>query len=278
MDTFIESVNSIYPQVDKIYIVDNTPGKCKELKRLKGQEKVEIMHLNDNFGIAYAQNIGIKRAMEEEVEYIMLSDQDTIYPENYINEMLKAFSYDEKVVAVTPRFIDSNTGKSSFFIKANSCLFKKIYPQQGLYEVMLAIASGKIIKVRYLKDVGFMKEDLFIDWVDTEWCWRALKKGYKIIGNADVVIKHQHGQDSKQIGTKIITIRNPVRQYYYVRNAFYLGLYSDNLTFKCRLIHLFKSLRYMLAYPLLVEPHLTNLKYCFLGFWHGIAKRLGRLE
>ncbi|MEM4589603.1 MAG: glycosyltransferase, partial [Thermoplasmata archaeon] len=223
------------------------------------------------------QNVGIKKAMEENVEYIMLSDQDTIYPENYINEMLKAFSYDEKVIAVVPIFIDLNTGKKSFFLKANSC-FKRIYPQRGLYEIMFGIASGKIIKAEYLEYVGLMKEELFIDWVDVEWCWRAIKKGYKIIGHADVVIKHQHGESFIKFGSKLITIKKPIRQYYHVRNAFYLGLYSDTLTFRYRLIHLFKSLRYMLFYPLLVKPHLANLKYCLLGFWHGITKRLGRLE
>ncbi|MFN4197283.1 MAG: glycosyltransferase family 2 protein, partial [Caldimicrobium sp.] len=169
-------------------------------------------------------------------------------------------------------------GKSSFFIKADSCLFRKIYPNEGLHEVMLAIASGKIIKVKYLKDVGFMKEDLFIDWVDIEWCWRAIKKQYKIIGNANIVIKHHHGQSSIQIGNRIITVKKPIRQYYHVRNAFYLGIYSDVLPFKCRIIHLLKAIRYTLLYPILVKPHFTNLKYCLLGFWHGITKRLGRLE
>lgn len=277
MDILKKSIESIYKQVDKIYIIDNTPGKCLELGELNNFGNVEVIYLGENFGIAYAQNVGIKKAVEENVEYIMLSDQDTIYPENYINEMLKAFSYDEKVIAVVPIFIDLNTGKKSFFMKANSC-FKRIHPQQGLHEIMFGIASGKIIKSEYLKQVGLMKEELFIDWVDIEWCWRAIKKGYKIIGNADVVIKHRLGESFTKVGFKLIPIRNAIRQYYGVRNAFYLGLYSDALPFRCRLIHLFKSLRYMVFYPLLVKPHLANLKYCLLGFWHGITKRLGRLE
>jgi len=47
-----------------------------------------------------------------------------------------------------------------------------------------------------------MNEDLFIDWVDFEWCWRARKKGYKIIGNANVVITHQLGDAAVTIGRK----------------------------------------------------------------------------
>lgn len=278
IELLAKSIESIYHQVDKIYVVDNTPGGCKELERFAKLENIEVIYLLDNFGIAYAQNVGIKKALEEGADYIMLSDQDTVYPENYIKEMLKGFSYDEKVAAVAPRFVDINKGADSFFIRPDSCLFKKFYPKDGLHEIMFAIASGKIIKSELLKDIGLMMEELFIDWVDVEWCLRARKKGYKIIGNADVIIYHGHGSGFKKVLFRKITLKSPLRQYYHVRNAFYLGLYSNNLSFVCRLVHLLKSIRYMIAYPLLAKPHLTNLKYCLLGFWHGITKRLGGLE
>ena len=274
---FERSINSIASQVRKIYIVDNTPGKEMRLESFRN-EKTEIIYLGDNFGIAYAQNVGLKKALENSADYILLSDQDTIYPENYIQEMLKAFSYNEKVAAVAPKFKDLNKGHDSFFIKADSLCFKKIYPKGGLHEIMQAIASGKIINAKFLKNIGLMNEELFIELIDIEWCWRARKKGYKIIGNADVWIAHKYGDSYVKIGRRKITIRSPERQYYIVRNIFYLLFYSNSLDIFRRIVLFFKAFRYMIFYPLLVKPHRKNLKYVLLGFWHGINKKLGRLQ
>jgi len=277
IELLAKSIESIYHQVDKIYVVDNTPGGCKELERFAKLKNIQIIYLLDNFGIAYAQNVGIRKALEEGAEYIMLSDQDTVYPENYIKEMLKGFSYDEKVAAVAPRFVDINSGKEAGFIKP-SIFFKRFYPKSGTHEVMQAIASGKILKAKYLNSIGLMNEKLFMDWVDFEWCWRARKKGYKIIGNANIIISHKLGEKSKNIGFRNVNIRSHIRHYYITRNAFYLALYSKDLDIFHRVLLFLKSFRYILGYPLLAKPHLTNLKYCLLGFWHGITKRLGRLE
>jgi rhamnosyltransferase len=128
-----------------------------------------------------------------------------------------------------PLFIDAHTGKVQFFVKKGLIGFKKIYPKTGKHEVLQLIASGTIINAKFIPEIGLMKEELFIDWVDMEWCWRAVKKGYKIIGNADVVIKHFHGEKSKKFLTKNITLKSCIRNYYTIRNGIYLALHSNVL-------------------------------------------------
>lgn len=271
-----KSINSIVSQADKVIIVDNTPNKDEKLEIVRN-DNLEIIYLEDNYGIAKAQNIGIKKALDENYDYVMLSDQDTIYPDNYVSEMLKCFS-EEKVAAAGPIFVDSHTGKRQFFIVDGKYRFKKIYPDSGKYEVLQLIASGTMIKTTVLKDVGWMREDLFIYWVDMEWCWRAVKKGYKIIGNADVTIEHQLGDSSKDLGFREVILRSPMRHYYITRNAFHLALRDKSLDILHRITLFFKSFRYIIGYPLLSKPHLTHLKYVMLGFWHGIVGKLGKLE
>lgn len=221
-------VNSLVNQVDKLIIVDNTPGKCQLLENFRKTQNIEIVYLNDNYGIAYAQNVGIKKALEEEADFILLSDQDTIYPLDYVEKMLECFKKG-KVAAAGPLFIDAHTGKVQFFVKKGLIGFKKIYPKTGKHEVLQLIASGTIINAKFIPEIGLMKEELFIDWVDMEWCWRAVKKGYKIIGNADVVIKHFHGEKSKKFLTKNITLKSCIRNYYTIRNGIYLALHSNVL-------------------------------------------------
>jgi rhamnosyltransferase len=272
-----KSIQSIVSQVRKIYIVDNTPNKDNRLTDFQNVN-VEIIYLGNNYGIAYAQNVGIKRALENEAEFIMLSDQDTCYPEHYVDEMLKVFNYDTYIAAVAPRFVDSNKKGEDGFIKIKPVIFKQFFPKHGLHEVMQVIASGIILNAKYLNNIGLLDEKLFIDWVDLEWCWRARNKGYKIIGNADVVIKHQLGDNSKNLGFKEVTLRSHIRHYYITRNAFYLALYSSDLDLMHRITLFFKSFRYIVGYPILAKPHIANLKYVLLGFWHGLTKKLKKLN
>ena len=101
----------------------------------------------------------------------------------------------------------------------------------------------------------------FMDWIDMEWCWRAIKKGYKIIGNANVAIEHKLGDYFKTVGGKQILLRNPIRHYYITRNNTYLALYNNNLDFAHRFILFLKSFTYLIGYPLLASPFFKNLKY-----------------
>ena len=273
---FNKLLESLLYQVKRIYIIDNTNNQIKFFKK-PYHEKIKTFYFNKNTGIAYAQNVGINKAIEEGAEYIILSDQDTIYPENYVSEMLKCFE-DEKVAAAGPMFVDTHTGNRQFFIVADKFRFKKIYPKSGKYEVLQLIASGTMIKVSALKEIGFMREEFFIDWVDMEWCWRAIKKGYKLIGNADVIVYHQHGENSVSFLGKEITIRKSWRYYYTIRNGIYLSVYSDLLSPYLRTLLFIKTLRNTFLYPFLTNPRLESLKYSMLGLYHGLIGKLGKLN
>jgi len=278
-DSLEKLLNSIKFQVDKVLIVDNTPNFTNGLEKFR-DEKTEAIYLNENTGIAYAQNFGIKKAIEEGADFIMLSDDDTLYPENYVNEMLKVFQKkkEEKIAAVAPSFKNVLTGKKNSFVLKSTIGFRKICPSSGYYEIFQAIASGLILNAKYLKEIGLMNEKLFMDYVDLEWCWRAIKKGYKIIGNANVIIEHKLGDYSKTMSGKQIFLRNPLRHYYITRNNTYLALYDNDLDFIYRGFLLIKSFGYLIGYPLLASPFFKNFQYCLLGFWHGVTKKMGKLN
>jgi len=270
-------IYSIVNQLNKIIILDNTPNGDNSLERFKGFPNVDIIYLGDNYGIAFAQNVGIKKALEEGTDFILLSDQDTIYPLDYVEKMLECFKED-KVAAAGPLFIDAHTGKVQFFVKKGLIGFKKIYPKTGKHEVLQLITSGTIINAKFIPEIGLMKEELFIDWVDMEWCWRAVKKGYKIIGNADVVIKHFHGEKSKKFLTKNITLKSCIRNYYTIRNGIYLALHSNVLDSYRRTLLFLKTFRNIFLFSLLSNNFLLNLKYTLKGFYHGLVGKLGKLD
>ena len=123
-----------------------------------------------------------------------------------------------------------------------------------------------------------MNEDLFIDWVDFEWSWRALKEGVELVVCCDVLISHQLGDESGVILGKSLSSRAPIRHYYIVRNCLYLALKSKFIGFLDRVGLLFSALKYIIGYPLLFSPRLENLLFVCKGVFDALRGNMGAVE
>ena len=269
------TIESLITQVDHLLIVDNG-SSFNVADTLNDDNRLTCMQLGDNLGIARAQNLGIIAARDRGADYVVLSDQDTVYPPNAISDLLEVFTRWSKAAAVVPKFNDLNKAGRDGFILADSIFFTPSQVKQGEYELLQAIASGKVIRLSALEQVGLMMEELFIDWVDIEWCWRARSSGYQIIGSANVVIEHTLGDESRNLGYREVNLRSPTRHYYITRNAFALALRSSHLHFGLRCVLLLRSLRYPIAFPLLSPPRLKNLWAVAWGLMDAIRGELGK--
>lgn len=277
-----KTINSIIDQVHKIIIVDNTEdGFGLKNVKIYNEDKIKVIKLYDNYGIAKAQNIGIKKAIESGAEYIMLSDQDTEYPPKYVENMVETIltlsSNSSPIAAIGPSFLETHTNNRQPFVILEGICSRKIYTEKGYLEVSQLIASGMIIPVKIIDAVGMMNEELFIDWVDLEWCWRARSKGFRIIGNANIVINHTMGDRAVKVGSKKYTIRSPIRHYYIIRNGLHLAIKCNYINFWIRIRLFLNTYRYLIGFTALSKPHIQHLKYCLLGIYHGFLGRLGKL-
>lgn len=275
VETLLSLIASIAAQVRCVYMVNN--GADVDVN-IFNEENIRIFNLGDNYGVAYAQNIGLKASLNASSDFVLISDQDTLYPRDFVVKALDdRISTIPSIAAIVPLFIDqisdSNVGG---FYKSTMWGAREVEPIDTYSDVSQAISSGMIVRASALEVIGLMNVELFIDWVDFEWCWRARSKGFRIVGNADVVIVHQLGDESVNIGFRGVNLRSPTRHYYITRNAFYLSLYSDVLRLPHKIGLFFSSMRYIVGFPLLSKPHIKNLKAVLLGLCHGLTGRLGR--
>ena len=84
------------------------------------------------------------------------------------------------------------------------------------------ITSGNIVSVKNALAIGGYDEDLFIDEVDSDFCFRGIKAGYEIYTNVSgIYLLHSLGNPSyhKYFGhvTKVQN-HNKIRKYYIFRN------------------------------------------------------------
>ena len=276
--TLRDTFASLLCQVDHLFLVDNgSSDDPAALLTVTDEERLTIIRLDENLGIAAAQNAGIASAKALGAEFVVLSDQDTVYPPGAISRLLDVFERWPQAAAVVPLFNDVNKSASDGFILENSLFFSSTRVTRGEHSLLQAIASGKLIRLSTLEEVGAMDEDLFIDWVDLEWCWRARHKGYQVIGSCDVEVTHALGDASRSIGYREVNLRSPLRHYYITRNAFSLALRTPYLRGLMRCILFVRSLRYPLAFPILSQPRWRNFFAVIAGVTDALLfGRLGK--
>jgi len=272
-------ISSLSAQVRNLYIIDNS-SEALDVSSLSEYQNIEYIFLGENKGIAEAQNIGIEYALNNNADFVLLSDQDSLFPSDYVSSMLAQIDEWSEIAAVAPQFCDENQSglPQGFLVPGFWGAKRSLSNNLEQVELAQAIASGKLINAKALKEVGLMNGQLFIDWVDLEWCWRARSKGFKVLGLPSINISHCLGDESKTLPGRTVTLRSPLRHYYITRNAFYLSLRSTSLTVPQRLFLFLRSLRYVVAFPLLSKPRVDNFHMVSMGFWHGLLGRLGRYD
>ena len=225
--TLSNLLNSVHQQVDEIALIDNNSTNNGEISSLLTTfKKVYYAPLDNNYGIAKAQNIGIKYAFEKNSERIVFFDQDSVVPSNFIQKLTIALSEcpsGENVCGIGPLFSDNVRGFIYPLIKLNKCgSRKRIIPTAGdssPIEVSILNSSGSLINLNHFARTGPLKDDFFIDYVDTVWCLRAQSMGLKFYAAPTVRMGHSIGDRSIKFFGRHIPVHSATRRYYRVRNS-----------------------------------------------------------
>ncbi|MCP1223396.1 glycosyltransferase family 2 protein [Sebaldella sp. S0638] len=224
---FIKNYNSVKSQVENIIIIDNnSDNKIKLLLENLKNENVKVIFNEENIGIAAAQNIGIQEAVKNDFEWILLLDDDSYLEREMVEYLLKRYEIytnKSKVAILAPNIQEKNLKHSMKYIVKDKILFKKrgFENQSYLDNVLTVISSGSMINIEKIKKYGMMKEDYFIDFVDTEFCLRIVSNGEKILAVKDAVLMHEIGKKKEYsiAGIKVRTSNhNSQRLYYMYRN------------------------------------------------------------
>lgn len=241
-------------------------------------EKVKVFNFRDNLGIAKAQSIGMKWAFENGADFILQMDQDSIPDNKLVLNLLQC--YDElsrkcyKVGLVGPQDFDKDTKE------LNKARLKKGKTIEGTMYVSLehTLSSGSLIPKDVYSVVGGMDDDLFIDAVDSEYCWRIRKSGLLVIKNNNALLAHKLGDGKKKIlGFLSVGVPSPIRHYYQVRNILLL-FRRDYVPNYWKYSGIVKIIFKLLVYPFTLDRGYERFTYILKGIKDGILGRSGKLN
>jgi rhamnosyltransferase len=258
-----------------VILVDNTED-CY-IKDLSEDWDVDLIYLNENCGIAKAQNIGIRYAIERNAEILVFFDQDSEIDNNFISNLTSPLKINQPMV-VSPVFYDKKYGFRFPSYKLNRFgLLKQIeVPDNNeVYTADVIISSGSAATKEVFDIVGFMNEDYFIDFVDTEWSLRCISNDIPILVNPNAKMIHAIGDRSINLYLIRLFIHSPVRSYYKVRNSF-LFLRNINVPFLMGLKEIVSALLHNFLIILFVKKKNNYIGNYFQAIWDGLFNKKGK--
>jgi rhamnosyltransferase len=222
-DGFALRLEKIVPQVACVFIVDNASSEAARarLEGLAVAGRVEIIALPENLGIGAALNRGLGRAADEGFEWAVTFDQDCRAHGNLVERLVAVRTEHpmrDRVAIVGANFEEETTGTTGEPKRATG--------GATWLDVDDVITSGCLQSLRTFRELGGYREDFFIYFVDTEYCWRASLAGYRVIQTREPLFLHRTGSYTRHrfFRRQYMTAHYaPWRHYYIVRNGFLLA-------------------------------------------------------
>ena len=283
-------LESLKNQCDVI-IVDNASSKdiLKPIEEFcNTNDRVKLIALDENIGISCAQNKGIRNIMETdpEVRFVILLDHDSAPEEDMVQGLESEFQSlreaGSNIAAIGPLLYDPRDKKYLGFHVIQRGLWKKIIPMKNSdpIECHSLNSSGSLISLDVLKKVGLLEKDFFMDHGETEWCFRAIDKGYKIYGSGRVIMNHRMGDEVCEhwfFGRKRMPYRSPQRHYYIIRNSLLLQQRSYvPLTWK--FWNIMKILFTCSYFGFASKESREHRHFIWMGICDGLRSKTGKLH
>lgn len=264
----IDRISTYIKQVSKLYVVDNSEQPDDDLiqKILLSYPTVEYISNKGNQGIAHALNVGAQAALRDGYKYLLTMDDDSQASKGMLNALLDYIEKHDE-----PNKIGIVAAQSDPNLYGNDA-----------EEVWFTITSGSLLSMSAYRQCGIFQEDLFIDAVDHEYCFRLIEAGYKIVSLNYLHLTHRIGELKRlKIFNKTLykwASHNPVRNYYMLRNFLYvINKYKKVIPNRTKLLLIYGLTKVCVLNSMLEKDTLVRLRYMSKAVSDFRKNKLGKL-
>jgi hypothetical protein len=245
-----------------VVVVDNASEEKFPNDKKYQNFNLELIRSEKNLGFAGGQNLGIKFALDNGADYIVVLNNDVILDKNLIIELLKTFDTEKNCGIVSPkiyfarghefhkdRYSQPELGKVIWYAGGKIDWRNIIASHLGVDEVDKGqyekteetdFASGccEMIKREVFEKLGLFDERYFLYYEDNDLSQRARAQNFKIFYQPKASMWHLNAGSTGGSGSAL-------HDYYITRNRLLFGSKFASLRAKIALIR--ESIKLMLT-------------------------------
>jgi GT2 family glycosyltransferase len=191
IDCLISLEKTDYRNFEPI-VVDNgsTDGSAAAIR--ERFPEVRIVETGKNLGFAGGNNAGIRLALQEGFDYVLLLNNDTEADPAFLSELVKVADNDPRIgIAGSKIYYHSEPKKIWFAGGSINYRYGDAHHlgenemDNGQYDRVsdtdYVTGCSMLIKRKVLEDIGMLEEKLFLYYEDSDFCARASRQGYRIV-------------------------------------------------------------------------------------------------
>lgn len=224
-----------------IIVVDNASEEKLNIENgFLGKIPLIVIKSDKNLGFSGGQNLGIKYALSNGADYVLILNNDTYVDKNFIEELLRVAEEDERIGILSPkiyfapgfefhknRYSKKEQGKALWYAGGEMDWQNVIGHNRGVDEVdqrqfdkteETDIATGccMLVKREVFDRVGMFDDKYFLYYEDADLSMRARDKGFKIMYVPKSLIWHKNAGSAGGSGSIL-------QDYYITRNRLIFG-------------------------------------------------------
>ena len=184
----------------------------------KKDKRFTLIREKENKGFAFANNIGIKHALEQgDCDFLWILNNDTVINKNSLEDLIACYGRNlnkgntgfigSKILDYKHNDLIQNVGGTFSKWSGYSVLIGLGEKDAGQYDkedfqIDYVIGASMFCHSSLLQKIGFMPEDYFLYYEDIDWCISAQKAGFKNQTCTKSKVYHKQGIST---GAKLLT-------------------------------------------------------------------------
>jgi len=186
----------------RVILVDNgsTDGSVAYLRERFAD--VTFIVNDRNLGFAEGNNVGIRRALEEDAAWVLLLNNDTTVEPDFLTKLVDAVRRDETIGIIGPRLNRYDPSDRVWFAGGRVCLWSGWTWHTGnhatdrgqftgLVDEDYQTGAAMMLRRDVLKRVGVLDADYVSYFEDNDLCVRAKSAGFRVVCCCDAKVYHK---------------------------------------------------------------------------------------
>jgi GT2 family glycosyltransferase len=261
---------------------DKKTLKKDEFNKLSPNRKLTIIKCDRNYGFPEGCNIGMRYALNQGTDYLLLLNNDTVVDENFLSELVDFAETDSSIGILgskiyyyhNPEYMQAAGGRIRWYLGeiktyGGGELDKGQYDE--IAERDYVYGTSLLLRKEVLNKISFMDPSFFFGVEEYDYCTRAKKAGFKIFYVPSSGVWHKAGASSSKLSKHPDTLKIIKKTGGSHKYKYYYMIFQKHGP---KLFYVFPFLIYMAQTTLSMNFFKLLLKRDFKTIKLGIVKRL----
>lgn len=222
----LRSLNEVTYGNFKVLVVDNgsSDDSVARLRRYEAPFPFELIETGQNLGFAEGNNVGIRSAMAQGAEYVLLLNNDTVVDPDFLSAFVRAAQAYPDGAIFSGKIYYFDQPSTFWYAGATWQRDRQYFQHDGIgrvddgseylhvTETDYGSGCAFFMRANALLTTGLLDSKFFLTYEETDLCYRARAAGFKVLFVPDAKLWHK-------VSASFGGVDSPLQLYFYSRNV-----------------------------------------------------------